>query len=111
MERIKIDLDYWEDAPFPIKTDKVNEKKAEEDLYVAMRQYGYDDEYIEQFFKKDPMEYTLDDEIFDIERWHEEELAILDNGGIYYEDLEEDYDDEEDYEDDEIFDIEHWKEE
>lgn len=90
MERIKIDLDYWEDAPFPIKTDKVNEKKAEKDLYIAMRQYGYDDEFMENFFKKENSEYTLDDEIFDIQRWHEEELAILDNGGIYYEDLEED---------------------
>lgn len=99
MGRIKIDLDYWEDAIFPIKTDKVNQKKAEEDLYIAMRQCGYDDEFIEQFFKKDPMEYTLDDEYFDICRWNEEEIAILDNGGIYYEDLEEeDYDDEDDEE-------------
>ena len=88
MERIKIDLDYWKDAPFPIKTDKVNQKKAEEDLYIAMRQYGYDDEYIENFFNKKESEYTLDDEIFDIERWTEEEIAILNNGGIYYEDLE-----------------------
>jgi hypothetical protein len=96
MNKIKIDLDYWEDAPFPIKTDKVNEKRAEEDLYIAMRQRGYDDEFIENFFKKDPMEYTLDDEYFDIARWTEEEIAIIDNGGIYYEDLEEDYDEEED---------------
>lgn len=96
MERIKIDLDYWEDAPFPIKTDKVNEKKAEEDLYIAMRQRGYDDEFIENFFKKEQSEYTLEDEDFDIARWTEEEIAIIDNGGIYYEDLEEeDYDDEE----------------
>jgi hypothetical protein len=94
MNKIKIDLDYWEDAPFPIKTDKVNEKRAEEDLYIAMRQRGYDDEFIENFFKKEQSEYTLEDEDFDIARWHEEELAILDNGGIYYEDLEEDYDDE-----------------
>jgi hypothetical protein len=94
MNKIKIDLDYWEDAPFPIKTDKVNEKRAEEDLYIAMRQRGYDDEFIENFFKKQQSEYTLEDEDFDIARWHEEELAILDNGGIYYEDLEEDYDDE-----------------
>jgi hypothetical protein len=97
MERIKIDLDYWEDAPFPIKTDKVNEKKAEEDLYIAMRQRGYDDEFIENFFKKQQSEYTLEDEDFDIARWVEEEIAIIDNGGIYYEDLEEDdYDDDED---------------
>lgn len=89
MERIKIDLDYWENAPFPIKTDKVNQKKAEKDLYIAMRQCGYDDEFIEQFFKKNPMEYTLEDEDFDIACWNEEEIAILDNGGIYYEDLEE----------------------
>lgn len=93
MKRIEIDLDYWEDAIFPIKTDKVNQKKAEEDLYIAMRQRGYDDEFIENFFKKEQSEYTLEDDDFDIARWHEEELAILDNGGIYYEDLEE-----EDYE-------------
>lgn len=98
MERIKIDLDYWEDAPFPIKTDKVNEKRAEEDLYIAMRQRGYDDEFIENFFKKDPMEYTLDDEYFDMVRWTAEEIAIIDNGGIYYEDLEEDYNEEDDEE-------------
>lgn len=98
MERIKIDLDYWEDAPFPIKTDKVNEKRAEEDLYIAMRQRGYDDEFIENFFKKDPMEYTLDDEYFNMVRWTEEEIAIIDNGGIYYEDLEEDYNEEDDEE-------------
>ena len=36
------------------------------------------------------LDYTLEDEDFDIARWNEEELAILDNGGIYYEDLEED---------------------
>lgn len=89
MNKIEIDLDYWEDAPFPIKTDKVNQKKAEEDLYIAMRQCGYDDEFIENFFKKEQSEYTLEDEDFDIARWNEEELAILDNGGIYYEDLEE----------------------
>lgn len=96
MNKIKIDLDYWEDAPTPIRTDKVNQKKAEEDLYIAMRQRGYDDEFIEQFFKKDPMEYTLDDEYFDIARWDEEELAILDNGGIYYH--EDYYYDDEDLE-------------
>ena len=90
MKRIEIDLDYWEDAPIPIKTDKVNQKKAEQDLYIAMRQYGYDDEFMENFFKKEQSEYTIEDDDFDMARWKEEEIAILDNGGIYYEDLEED---------------------
>lgn len=90
MKKIEIDLDYWEDAPCPIKTDKVNQKQAEEDLYIAMRQRGYDDEFMEEFFKKDSMEYSLEDKYFDIYRWKEEEKAIIDNGGIYYEDLEED---------------------
>lgn len=89
MKKIEIDLDYWEDVPCPIKTDKVNQKQAEEDLYIAMRQRGYDDEFIENFFKKQQSEYTLEDKYFDIYRWVEEEKVIIDNGGIYYEDLEE----------------------
>jgi hypothetical protein len=89
MERIKIKLQVWEEAIFPIKTDNVNLEKAEKDLYIGMRQHGYDDEFIENFFKKKPMDYTLEDEYFDSARWREEEEVILNNGGIYYEDLEE----------------------
>ena len=88
MERIKIDLQVWEEAIFPIKTDNVNLDKAEKDLYLGMRQRGYDDEFMENFFKKKQSEYTLEDDYFDIARWEEEEDVVIDNGGIYYEDLE-----------------------
>lgn len=90
MERIKINLQVWEEALCPIKTDNVNLDKAERDLYLGMLDRGWDEEFIENFFKKDPMEYTLDDDFFNVDRWEEEENVVINNGGIYYEDLEED---------------------
>lgn len=91
MDRIKINLDDWECAVVAIKTDNVNLEQAEIDLYLRMRSCGYDDKDIERYLNN---EEFGDEEYYNRERFmsclcEQEELSVMENGGVYYEDIEE----------------------
>jgi hypothetical protein len=86
MDRIKIDLLDWESAACAIYTTNVDLPTAEIELYNAMRtKWGYDDNDINNFLNN-----VGDDnarEKFLSRLCEEEELAVMRNGGIYYEDM------------------------
>lgn len=87
-DRIPIDLQSWEDAPCPINTKNVNIDKAEKVLYLSMcSNHGYDKNDIQTFFNGNG-NWRERDKFFEI-LCMEEEYAVIDNGGIYYEDIEE----------------------
>ena len=94
MERIKIDLNYWEGAVCPIKTDNVDLAQAEKDLYIRMRCIcGYDDNDITKYLNNNNEEELSAEEYNNRERFmsclcEQEEKAVLGNGGVYYEDIE-----------------------
>lgn len=85
IERISIELSSWEDAPFPICTKDVNLIQAEKDLYASMIQHGYTNEQIEEYLKFDYADDESDKFYYYL--WTEEEKAIMNNGGVYYENL------------------------
>ena len=93
MDRIKIDLIDWECAVCPIKTDNVDLAQAEKDLYIRMRCIcGYDDNDITNYLNNE--EELSAEEYNNRERFmsclcEQEEKAVLGNGGVYYEDIEE----------------------
>lgn len=93
MDRIKIDLNDWECAVCPIKTDNVDLAQAETDLYIRMRCIcGYDDNDITKYLNNE--EELSAEEYNNRERFmsclcEQEEKAVLNNGGVYYEDIEE----------------------
>ena len=75
---IKIDLNKWENAMFPINTSKVDLTTCEELLYEKLtKEYGYSDEDIQQYLEGDlnKMVHTVN---------YLEEKLILENGGKYY---------------------------
>lgn len=89
MERIKIELDDWECACCAIYTANVDLETAEKQLYTQMRmKYGYDDNDINKYIKgrgnQRERERFLD------RLCEEEETAVLENGGVYYEDMDDD---------------------
>lgn len=85
MERIEIQLEIWEDAACPIYTEKVNKDKAEKELYIAMKNNGFTDKEISTFVKGEGDMYLRGK--FSDRLCMEEENIIIENGGIYYEDL------------------------
>lgn len=91
MNRINIQPEIWEDACCPICTKNVNLEAAEQLLYQAMKmEYGYSDEDIRRFTESDECSREKD-------RWSErlckeEEAVIIECGGVYYEDMENDND-------------------
>ncbi len=85
MERIEIQLEFWEDAACPIYTEKVNKDKAEKELYIAMKNNGFTDKEISTFVKGEGDMYLRGK--FSDRLCMEEENIIIENGGIYYEDL------------------------
>lgn len=92
MDRIKIDLLDWESAACAIYTANVDLPTAEIELYSAMRnKWGYDDNDINKFLNTP--EDDLNDEDYNarekfLSRLCEtEELLVIHNGGIYYEDM------------------------
>lgn len=92
MDRIKIDLLDWESAACAIYTANVDLATAEIELYSAMRnKWGYDDNDINKFLNTP--EDDLNDEDYNarekfLSRLCEtEELLVIHNGGIYYEDM------------------------
>jgi hypothetical protein len=88
MARIKIDLNAWESAPCPICTENVDLKNAEMALFNAMRMiWGYDNKSIEEFSKGIGNERDI--ELFNERLCQEEEECILEWGGVYYEDMDE----------------------
>ena len=88
MARIKIDLDAWESAPCPICTKDVDVENAEMALYNAMRMiWGYDNECIKNFSKG--IGHQRDIDLFNERLCQEEEECILEWGGVYYEDMNE----------------------
>ena len=88
MARIKIDLDAWESAPCPICTKDVDVENAEMALYNAMRMiWGYDNECIKNFSKG--IGHERDINLFNERLCQEEEECILEWGGVYYEDMDE----------------------
>lgn len=92
MDRIKIDLLDWESAACAIYTANVDLPTAEIELYSAMRiKWGYDDNDINKFLNT-PEDDLNDEEYNAREKFlsrlcEEEELAVMRNGGIYYEDM------------------------
>lgn len=90
MDRIKIDLMDWESAACAIYTANVDLATAEIELYSAMRaKWGYDDNDINKFINNPD---DNDDDYYAREKFlsrlcEEEELAVMRNGGIYYEDM------------------------
>jgi hypothetical protein len=93
MDRIKIDLLDWESAACAIYTANVDLATAEIELYSAMRaKWGYDDNDINNFLNN----ADNDDDDYDAREkflsrlCEEEELAVMRNGGIYYEDMSDD---------------------
>mgnify|MGYP003509659520 CR=1 FL=1 len=92
MDRIKIDLLDWESAACAIYTTNVDLATAEIELYSAMRaKWGYDDNDINKFLNT-PEDDLNDEEYNAREKFlsrlcEEEELAVMRNGGIYYEDM------------------------
>lgn len=75
---IKIDLNKWENAMFPIDTSKVDLTTCEELLYEKLtKEYGYSDEDIQQYLEGDlnKMVHTVN---------YLEEKLLLENGGTYY---------------------------
>ena len=94
MDRIKIDLNDWECAVCPIKTDNVDLAQAEKDLYIRMRCIcGYDDNDITKYLNNEEEELSAE-EYNNRERFmsclcEQEEKAVMENGGVYYEDIEE----------------------
>ena len=82
MDRIKINLADWENAACPICTKNVNLEKAERDLYLVMTMiHGYSDTEIENLLD------TPTDDKFNTTLCTEEETSVIDNGGVYYEDM------------------------
>lgn len=75
---IKIDLNKWENAMFPIDTSKVDLTTCEELLYEKLtKEYGYSDEDIQQYLEGD-----LDKMVHTVN--YLEERLLLENGGTYY---------------------------
>ena len=75
---IKIDLNKWENAMFPINTSKVDLTTCEELLYEKLtKEYGYSDEDIQQYLEGD-----LDKMVHTVN--YLEERLLLENGGTYY---------------------------
>lgn len=88
MDRIKIDLLDWEGAACAIYTTNVDLPTAEIELYSAMRaKWGYDDNDINNFLNNAGNDNAR--EKFLSRLCEEEELAVMRNGGIYYEDMSE----------------------
>ena len=88
MARIKIDLSAWESAPCPICTKNVDLGIAEKALYNSMRMiWGYDNECIKNFSKGIGDERDIN--LFNERLCQEEEECILEWGGVYYEDMDE----------------------
>lgn len=90
MDRIKIDLLDWEGAACAIYTTNVDLPTAEIELYSAMRaKWGYDDNDINNFLNNpDDCDYDAREKFLS-RLCEEEELAVMRNGGIYYEDMSE----------------------
>lgn len=88
MDRIKIDLMDWESAACAIYTANVDLATAEIELYSAMRaKWGYDDNDINKFINNpDDCDYNVREKFLS-RLCEEEELAVMRNGGIYYEDM------------------------
>lgn len=92
MDRIKIDLLDWESAACAIYTANVDLPTAEIELYSAMRnKWGYDDNDINKFLNT-PEDDLNDEEYNAREKFlsrlcETEELLVIHNGGIYYEDM------------------------
>jgi hypothetical protein len=90
MDRIKIDLLDWESAACAIYTANVDLATAEIELYSAMRaKWGYDDNDINKFLNNaddDNDDYNAREKFLS-RLCEEEELAVMRNGGIYYEDM------------------------
>ena len=90
MDRIKINLLDWESAACAIYTANVDLATAEIELYSAMRaKWGYDDNDINNFLNNaDDNDDNYDArEKFLSRLCEEEEIAVMRNGGIYYEDM------------------------
>lgn len=86
MDRIKIDLFAWEGAPIPIFTDNVDLDVCEKQLYAVMvSHYGYSDNEIDDYMNNRGEETKREN--FQDLLCVEEEGIILDNGGLYYEDM------------------------
>lgn len=86
MDRIKIDLLAWESAPMPIFTDNVDLDVCEKQLYAVMvSHYGYSDNEIDDYMNNRGEETKREN--FQDLLCVEEEDIILDNGGLYYEDM------------------------
>ncbi len=87
MNRIQIQLEAWESAPSPICTKLVNLDAAEQLLYQIMTlDYGYSDNDIQRLSESE----TETDES---DRWserlcREEEAVVIECGGVYYEEME-----------------------
>lgn len=87
MDKIKIDLDAWEAASIPIYTANVDIELAEKLLYGTMLNY-YDEQEIIKYLTTEEKDYRWGK--FMDRMCEEEEKIVIECGGIYYEDMEDD---------------------
>lgn len=97
MDRIKIELGMWEDAPCPICTKNVDLEKAEKLLYQSLvSNFGYTKEEVEDYITNNDYRgngWTREWEKFQETLCAEEESIVIECGGKYYEDMsDEEYD-------------------
>ena len=86
--RICIDLNVWEDSVCPICTDNVNLGQAERELFDAIFKC-YTEQEIENYLKEmEKGNFNCDINKFSMRLCELEEKAVLNNGGVYYEDME-----------------------
>ena len=88
---IKIELGAWENAPCPIYTDNITKEdleKAERELYNIMcHYYRWNSDDVNRLLKG--IGETDEIEDFKDAVCKEEELLIMNYGGVYYEDMSE----------------------
>lgn len=91
MNRIEIELGMWETAPCPICTKNVDLDKAERLLYAsAVQFYGKEvvEDYINNQGEYERDKWTSEYEHFSEWLCAEEEAIVMECGGVYYEDID-----------------------
>lgn len=94
MDRIEIELGMWEEAPCPIYTGNITDEKlewAEKELYlIAINSHAYTKQMVDDFLNE---KGVLAEEQYERDKFldficEEEEKLVIEIGGVYYEDME-----------------------
>lgn len=87
---LEMDRETWESAGCPIYCDRITDEamcslvKELYDTLVAI----WGEDVVKKYINKGT-KYDRFDEVDDV-RWREEEILIMTNGGVYYEDMTDD---------------------